>query len=131
MAERREDYAQAAVMTAVINFYLNESCQFNGMPFEDDGVDPSSEPTAALVRAGLVQVVSGEDWMNPHIRPWASRRSAESQVESLRSGQRVCPTCPTTGRYCAPQRCYCGHTECPAAPTYRKRTRHDGPWRNN
>lgn len=30
-----------------------------------------------------------------------------------------CPTCKATDRagYCAPRRCYCRHTDCPAYPT--------------
>lgn len=30
------------------------------------------------------------------------------------TGPEVCPSCTTPGRYCAPNRCYCGHPACPA-----------------
>ena len=36
----------------------------------------------------------------------------------------TCPSCTddpaaAPGRYCARRRCLCGHTDCPAAPSYR------------
>jgi hypothetical protein len=40
-------------------------------------------PAAALTQAGLLQVVSEEDYPNPHIRPWPSKRSLEDQVGSI------------------------------------------------
>ena len=90
MATSPTNEMEAALLARVIDFYLNKSREFNGLPFEDDGTNPDSIPAAALVKAGLLQVVSDADWMNPHIRPWASRRDAVSQVDSLTSGQRVC-----------------------------------------
>ncbi|GAB4062482.1 ATPase AAA [Angustibacter speluncae] len=79
-----------AILSQVIDFYLNRSRDFNGLPFDGAPTDPKAELLADLVRAGLLQVVSDTDWMNPHIRPWQSRRDAESQVQSLTAGTRVC-----------------------------------------
>lgn len=81
---------KAKLLAQVIDYYLNESREFNGLPFEGETSHPVTEAAANLVRAGLVQVVSEQDWMNPHIRPWQSRREAESQVGSLTSRERVC-----------------------------------------
>ena len=36
-----------------------------------------------LVRAGLVEVVSEQDFPNPSIRPWSVRRSAQEQIASI------------------------------------------------
>ncbi|MDP7739478.1 hypothetical protein [Mycobacterium paragordonae] len=65
----------------IISFYL-DSRDFNGLPiYEPDKIDVDA--ASELVRQGLVQVVSDEDYMNPHIRPWPSGRSIEDQVDSL------------------------------------------------
>ena len=44
------------------------------------------------------------------------------QPTAAQQAQR-CPTCAddpkaAPGRYCAPDRCYCGHAECPAVASY-------------
>lgn len=69
------------LLAEIISFYL-DSRDFNGLaiyePNEID-IDMASE----LVRQGIVQVVSDEDYMNPHIRPWESRRSIDAQIDSL------------------------------------------------
>lgn len=36
---------------------------------------------------GLVQVVTDEDYLNMHIRPWASQRSIAAQVADLNAGK--------------------------------------------
>lgn len=69
------------LLASVISFYL-DSREFNGLPiYEPDEIDGNA--AAELVRQGLVQVVSSEDYMNPHIRPWQSRRTLEEQIDSL------------------------------------------------
>lgn len=40
-------------------------------------------PKPVLLEPCLLQVVSEEDYMNPHIRPWPSRRSLDDQVASI------------------------------------------------
>ena len=44
-----------------------------------------------------------------------------------------CPACTAPGGYCAPLRCYCGHTECPASASYipLDQIRSSGPSTNN
>ncbi len=65
----------------IIQRYI-ESRDFNG--FYLDGTDQRERQTAIkLTQAGLVQVVSEEDYPNPHIRPWPSRRTVEQQVASI------------------------------------------------
>jgi hypothetical protein len=70
-------------MKEVVNRYL-KSGDFNGLYLDTD-IDPALVTVAkGLVADGKLQVmVSGVDYPNPHIRPWPSRRSTESQIESL------------------------------------------------
>lgn len=71
-----------ALLRAVRDRYLT-SGDFNGL-YLDTEVEPALAAIAAdLVREGLLQVVTSEDYINPHIRPWPSRRSIEEQVRSL------------------------------------------------
>lgn len=44
-----------------------------------------------LVQDGLVQVVSEHDFPNPHIRPWASRRTIDSQLDDLKTADKGGP----------------------------------------
>lgn len=65
----------------VLNFYA-VSRDFNGLYL--NGNDQARMHAAIeLVRAGTIQVVSEEDYPNPHIRPWQSRRSVEQQIASV------------------------------------------------
>lgn len=67
---------------AVIDYYL-KSRDFNGYYLGGD-VDKLTQKNAKeLVRDELLQVVDEQDYPNPHIRPWQSRRSIEQQIESL------------------------------------------------
>lgn len=46
-----------------------------------------------LVREGMVQVVSEADYLNPHIRPWASKRSISDQladIDAVQTGMALC-----------------------------------------
>lgn len=69
-------------MKAVVDRYL-KSGDFNGLYLppgtESDLVDDAKQ----LTLSGLVQVMADEDYPNPHIRPWPSRRTVESQAQSL------------------------------------------------
>lgn len=58
------------------------SRDFNGFYVSQESAAHIPE-AIRLVKSGLVQVVSEEDYPNPHIRPWPSRRSIEAQVKSL------------------------------------------------
>jgi hypothetical protein len=58
------------------------SADFNGLYFgSEDAADIGV--ASDLVRSGLVQVVSEQDYVNPHIRPWPSKRTVDEQVHSL------------------------------------------------
>jgi hypothetical protein len=70
------------LLAAVRDKYLT-SPEFNGLHIDATFDKPLLSAAADLVRAGLVQVMSGDDYLNIHIRPWPSRRSVESQVSSL------------------------------------------------
>jgi hypothetical protein len=64
--------------------YMN-SPDFNGFHIHGPEVTHQRKPAVELVRMGLVQVVSNQDYPNIHIRPWASKRSMEDQVQDLKS----------------------------------------------
>ncbi len=68
-----------ALMKAVVDRYL-KSPDFNGLHIHGD-IDPALIAVARdLVHNGRVQVIVSEvDYPNPHIRPWPSRRTIESQ----------------------------------------------------
>ncbi|MCW2814888.1 MAG: hypothetical protein JWN84_2343 [Nocardioides sp.] len=68
-----------ALLAAVIDRYLT-SHEFNGL-----AVGPSDGPhetALALLRDGLVELVSSNDWMNTHIRPWP-KDDADRQARDL------------------------------------------------
>lgn len=76
------DPTPEALMKAVVNQYL-KSGEFNGLLLLPD-VEPALIDVAkGLVADGKVQVMSEVDYPNPHIRPWPSRRTIESQLASL------------------------------------------------
>lgn len=79
MSPRRD-----GLLKEIIYRYLN-SGDFNGLYVPGDVGPDRRREAIELVRAGLVQVVSEADYMNPHIRPWPSRRSADDQIRSLKS----------------------------------------------
>jgi hypothetical protein len=60
------------------------SGEFNGLHIYGQAGQAAREAATELVGANLVQVVSGADYLNIHIRPWASKRSTESQLQDLR-----------------------------------------------
>lgn len=81
------------VLETVIEYYLN-SGDFNGLYVAKGRLsDAEIDEVADLVRAGLLQVVGEEDYPNPHIRPWASKRSVNDQVADVtrvNDGRRFC-----------------------------------------
>lgn len=61
-----------------------ESHEFNGFHLHGALVNPEVIKAAAdLLEAGLVEIVSGQDFLNIHIRPWPSRRTAQAQIDEL------------------------------------------------
>lgn len=76
------DYPAGQLLQKIRRRYL-DSRDFNGLHVRGDDVAVFREPAIELVQTGLVQVVSGEDYLNIHIRPWPSRRTVEDQIEDL------------------------------------------------
>lgn len=74
------DEAFGDLLAEVIDRYLG-SRGFNGF-FMRAG-DPRGVAAETLTRKRLVEVVGEDDFPNPHIRPWESRRSIDEQVVSL------------------------------------------------
>lgn len=64
------------------------SGDFNGLHIYGEPVDAVRVPAIELVRAGLVQVMTGADYMNIHIRPWPSHRSTEDQIQDIQDLER-------------------------------------------
>jgi hypothetical protein len=61
------------------------SRDFNGLHVRTERISRDEiEGAVELVKAGLVQVVGQDDYMNIHIRPWPSRRTVEAQINELR-----------------------------------------------
>ncbi|WP_435204934.1 hypothetical protein [Micromonospora sp. bgisy143] len=81
-----------SLLEDVVEFYL-EPTDFNGLPLRDATKEVLDE-AAELVTAGLIEVISDVDSMNPHIRRWSSRRTREEQLldiaESGDTGRVVC-----------------------------------------
>ena len=75
-------------LDAIVDRYLS-SGDFNGLPLRDVGAQAVAE-LPSLVRDGLVQVMSSEDYINPHIRPWPSKRSVDEQIASLTEADKGC-----------------------------------------
>lgn len=72
------------MLEKIIKFYLNSS-NFNGLTLMSNSAETDVTKAIELTMQGLVQVVTEEDYLNPHIRPWQSMRSNEDQVLSLKS----------------------------------------------
>jgi hypothetical protein len=68
----------SSLLDDVVEFYL-ESSDFNGLPLHEVNKEVVDEATE-LVSAGLVEVVSDADSMNPHVRRLPSRRNREEQL---------------------------------------------------
>ncbi|MFZ2560278.1 MAG: hypothetical protein WAW91_01450 [Candidatus Nanoperiomorbaceae bacterium] len=73
---------EKTLLDAVIKFYLG-SHDFNGLPLRPNADESDIAEAIKLTNEGLVQVMTSDDYLNPHIRPWQSMRSIEEQVESL------------------------------------------------
>lgn len=73
----------AALLVKIRDRYLG-SKDFNGLHIHGAFVDQSRNAGIELLEAGLIQVVTDDDYMNIHIRPWPSRRSTGEQIRDLR-----------------------------------------------
>jgi hypothetical protein len=69
------------LLKRIIDHYL-KSRDFNGLYFHNETDDLRNE-AKDLVSNELVQVVSEDDYLNPHIRPWPSRRTIDEQITSI------------------------------------------------
>ncbi|MTD13926.1 hypothetical protein GIS00_08215 [Nakamurella sp. YIM 132087] len=70
-------------MKVVSDRYL-QSGDFNGLHLHTNVQTSVVDVAKGLVADGKLQVMVAEvDYPNPHIRPWPSRRTIESQLESL------------------------------------------------
>lgn len=72
----------SAPLLELVLAHYRTSSDFNGLRI--DGTSPEICRSAAdLIRDGLIEVVSEDDFPNPSVRPWPSRRTAEDQAESV------------------------------------------------
>lgn len=72
-----------SILDRVIDTYLN-SGDFNGHYVGNGTFDDSTlKELRNFVSRGLVQIVSEQDYPNPHIRPWPSRRTLEDQISDI------------------------------------------------
>lgn len=77
------DATPDALMKAVVDRYL-KSGDFTGLQLHTSSEPDLIEVAKRLVADRKLEVmVSKVDYPNPHIRPWPSRRTIESQIESL------------------------------------------------
>lgn len=80
---RPEISSEAAELMGLIRERYLSSGEFNGLHIHSTLVEPSRAPSIELLQAGLVEVMTGADYMNIHIRPWPSRRSVEEQIQDI------------------------------------------------
>ena len=73
---------EKTLLEEVIKFYLN-SRDFNGLTLRPDTKEADITEAIELTKQGLVQVMTQDDYLNPHIRPWQSMRSIDEQTGSL------------------------------------------------
>jgi hypothetical protein len=84
-AKQQPELSPEAVklMGLIRDRYLG-SRDFNGLHTRANLVETARAPTVELLEAGLIQVVTGADYMNIHIRPWPSKRSTNDQIQDMR-----------------------------------------------
>jgi hypothetical protein len=71
-----------AILKEVIARYRMSS-DFNGLHFRPTRTTAERAEAARLIRDGLIEVVSEQDYPNPHIRPWPTRRSIDEQAADV------------------------------------------------
>ena len=61
-----------------------DSHDFNGLHLHGEMIMPEMiKASTELLEAGLIEIVSGHDFLNIHIRPWHSRRTVQAQIDEL------------------------------------------------
>ncbi len=80
---RPELSADAAELMRLVRERYIGSGEFNGLHIRAKLVEPTRAPAIGLLKAGLIEVMTGADYMNIHIRPWPSRRSVEDQIQDI------------------------------------------------
>ena len=73
---------EKTLLEEVIKFYL-DSRDFNGLTLRPDAKEADIIEAIELTKQDLVQVMTQDDYLNPHIRPWQSMRSIDEQTGSL------------------------------------------------
>lgn len=87
--QQSELSAEAVKLMGLIRDRYLGSGEFNGLHIREDSVEPARAPAIELLRAGLIEVMTGADYMNIHIRPWPSRRSIEEQIQDINEVSRA------------------------------------------
>lgn len=80
---RPELSSEATELMGLIRERYLGSGEFNGLHIRSKLVEPARAPAIELLKAGLIEVTTGADYMNIHIRPWPSRRSIEEQIQDI------------------------------------------------
>ena len=71
------------LLDEVVSYYL-ASGDFNGLYVRPGSTSRSRQKaTRELVGSEYLQVVTEADYLNPHIRPWASKRTVEDQLADV------------------------------------------------
>jgi hypothetical protein len=71
------------LLDEVVGYYL-ASGDFNGLYVRPGSTSRSRQKaTRELVGSEYLQVVTEADYLNPHIRPWASKRTVEDQLADV------------------------------------------------
>jgi len=73
-----------ALLARVRKRYLG-SGDFNGLYLHGASLEANREECMQLMSDGLIEMVSEKDYLNPHIRPWPSKRSTADQIADVRS----------------------------------------------
>ncbi|WP_260980466.1 hypothetical protein [Microbacterium paludicola] len=81
---RPELSADAAELMRLVRERYIGSGEFNGLHIRAKLVEPTRAPAIELLNAGLIEVMTGADYMNIHIRPWPSRRSVDDQIQDIK-----------------------------------------------
>lgn len=70
-----------SLLQKIVEHYLH-SRDFNGLPLRE--IEHNARPELiSLLKTQFVECVFEDDWMNPHIRPWHSKRTADEQISLL------------------------------------------------
>ncbi|GAA1231254.1 hypothetical protein JOF42_000523 [Microbacterium phyllosphaerae] len=82
--QRPELSAEAVELMGLIRDRYLGSGEFNGLHIRKARVESARAPAIELLEASLIQVMTGADYPNIHIRPWPSKRSTDDQIQDMR-----------------------------------------------